>query len=114
MLLPEPVDCFEHRVALKILYLILRQSGIPVAVGVFNPFDDLKRQIVDRKGPYVELGVSQRSDGTLTANTLAFERELEAKGLDRMLVTRELSGFQVQPILSVDWSRSLFALAVSP
>ena len=76
--------------------------------------DDLKRQIVDRKGPYVELGVSQRSDGTLTANTLAFERELEAKGLDRMLVTRELSGFQVQPILSVDWSRSLFALAVSP
>ena len=76
--------------------------------------DDLKRQMVDREGPFVELGVSQRSDGTLTANTLAFERELEAKGLDRMLVTRELSGFQVQPILSVDWSRSLFALAVSP
>ena len=76
--------------------------------------DDLKRQMVDREGPFVELGVSQRSDGTLTANTLAFERELEAKGLDRMLVMRELSGFQVQPILSVDWSRSLFALAVSP
>ena len=76
--------------------------------------DDLKRQIVDREGSYVELGVSERSDGTLTANTLAFERALEAKGLDRMLVTRELSGFQVPPILSVDWSRSLFALAVSP
>ena len=73
--------------------------------------DDLKRQIVDREGPYVELGVSERSDGTLTANTLAFERALEAKGLDRMLVTRELSGFQVPPILSVDWSRSVFELS---
>lgn len=73
--------------------------------------DDLKRQMVDREGPYVELGVSERSDGTLTANTLAFERALEAKGLDRMLVTRELSGFQVPPILSVDWSRSVFELS---
>ena len=72
--------------------------------------DDLKRQMVDREGPYVELGVSERSDGTLTANTLAFERALEAKGLDRMLVTRELSGFQVPPVLSVDWSRSLLIL----
>lgn len=73
--------------------------------------DDLKRQIVEREGPYVELGVSERSDGTLTANTLAFERELEAKGLDRMLVTRELSGFQVPPVLSVDWGKSLFELS---
>lgn len=73
--------------------------------------DDLKRQMVDREGPYVELGVSERSDGTLTANTLAFERALEAKGLDRMLVTRELSGFQVPPVLSVDWSRSVFELS---
>lgn len=73
--------------------------------------DDLKRQMVDREGPYVELGVSERSDGTLTANTLAFERELAAKGLDRMLVTRELSGFQVPPVLSVDWGKSLFELS---
>lgn len=92
----------------------LKSGRTSPAQQVREMIDDLKRQMVDRDGPYVELGVSQRSDGTLTANTLAFERELEAKGLDRMLVTRELSGFQVQPILSVDWSRSLFALAVSP
>ena len=88
----------------------LKSGRTSPAQQVREMIDDLKRQMVDRDGPYVELGVSQRSDGTLTANTLAFERELEAKGLDRMLVTRELSGFQVPPVLSVDWSRSLLIL----
>ena len=72
MLLPEPVDCFEHRVALKILYLILRQSGIPVAVGVFNPFDDLKRQRIRIYQPSV-----LKSCGELLR--LEFERKVRLR-----------------------------------
>lgn len=72
--------------------------------------EELKRQMKAGEGAYVELGVAKLADGTLTANSLAFEKALKDAGISRMLVTSELSGFQPPPVLSADWAKSLFVL----
>ena len=72
--------------------------------------EDLKSQMLSGEGPYVELGVVKMPNGTLTTNSMAFEKALTEAGFDRMLVSGELSGFQLPPVLSVDWSKSVFSL----
>ena len=72
--------------------------------------EDLKSQMLSGEGPYVELGVVKMPNGTLTTNSMAFEKALTEAGFDRMLVSGELSGFQPPPVLSVDWSKSVFSL----
>lgn len=74
--------------------------------------EDLKSQMLSGEGPYVELGVVKMPNGTLTTNSMAFEKALTEAGFDRMLVSGELSGFQPPPVLSVDWSKSVFSLHV--
>lgn len=72
--------------------------------------NDLKHQMAAGEGPYVELGVSKSENGTLTANSMLFEKAMRAAGFDRMLASSELAGFQPPPVLSADWSKSLFVL----
>ena len=75
--------------------------------------EDLKSQMLSGEGPYVELGVTKTPGGTLNVNSMAFEKALTEAGFDRMLVSGELSGFQPPPVLSVDWSKSVFSLRLS-
>ena len=73
--------------------------------------EELKRQMIEGDGPYVSLGVVRRANGVLETHSLPFEKALDDAGLDRPLVTGELTGFQPPPVLSVDWSKSLFTLS---
>lgn len=72
--------------------------------------ETLKLQMQAKAGSYAALGVVEDPDGTLRTDAAPFAEALKKAGISRALVTAELAGYQLPPVLSVDWGKAVLTL----